>query len=764
MPTMALIPRYLLAALALTRLSLQAKDPIKEFCRRWGHQTAEVDGKLYIDGGMVAWNPLSTNPRNYTNTWLVYSDLNSTTQTVGMPDQYANLTKNSTVPSVSGGVLWADKVNKCFYQFGGQFQDSPIDFSFWTYDTVLDQWNETSPKSNVNSLQRVAFGAGTQIQDLGLGFYFGGWMSNMTSPSWGGLPMASNNLISYDFSTNTLNNNSGPSDNLGRAEGQLVYLPASDGGLLAYFGGVEDPHQNGSYVPANMSTIHIYDVSSAKWFTQTAAGDVPKSRRQFCAGATWADDQSSYNIYLYGGYGVDGGIGHDDAYVLSLPSFQWIKLFPTDNNTLLFPHGGCSANVINHDQMLIIGGSFPNSSFTECDSPGSQGQHNMNLGYNGASNTLWDKYQPTASRYFVPTPIVSVIGGGPTGGASMTKPSAWNNAQLGVFFTRQASFSARSATRVIPTGTGTPSDNKSGKTNVGAIAGGVVGGLAALIIILGLILLCLHRRKKALKANPSGRNKTPSPPPAELAATTPAAEMSSPGTVKYISLQQQPDPAFHPIYSNTNSIHSRSPSNDYMHPVSPYQAQGFQPGSPNSGTYPAVGTYSDHNQHVQQQPASYAENPNTYDPYLHHTQQQTYAYSSPTSPSHPPSLQHQQGQQQVYYPPPPEPSTHHLSHPSQSDRGGMGSPDSTLISAAGSSSPAQTSTQWAGSTTHTPAQFYAQPVPIRGANAMNGAGLAPGEEGYGQRSNSAGDAGSMRSVDTGGRRPVRGRFVEVGNM
>jgi len=67
MPTMALIPRYLLAALALTRLSLQAKDPIKEFCRRWGHQTAEVDGKLYIDGGMVAWNPLSTNPRNYTS-------------------------------------------------------------------------------------------------------------------------------------------------------------------------------------------------------------------------------------------------------------------------------------------------------------------------------------------------------------------------------------------------------------------------------------------------------------------------------------------------------------------------------------------------------------------------------------------------------------------------------------------------------------------------------------------------------------------------
>lgn len=181
------------------------------------------------------------------DTWLLYSDLNSTTQSVGMPYQYANLTKNSTVPSVSGGVLWADEVNKCFYLFGGEFQSNPSDFSFWAYDTILNQWNETDYESNVNSLQRVSFGAGTQVDELGLGFYYGGWMNKNTTPQWEGPPVATSNFITYDFTDGTLNNDTGP-DDVGRAEGQLVYLPASDGGLLAYFGGVEDHDHNGSFV------------------------------------------------------------------------------------------------------------------------------------------------------------------------------------------------------------------------------------------------------------------------------------------------------------------------------------------------------------------------------------------------------------------------------------------------------------------------------------------------------------------------------------
>ena len=169
-----------------------------------------------------------------------------------MPQQYANLTKNSTVPSVSGGILWADEINKCFYQFGGEFQNNPEDFSFWIYDTALNQWNTTVPQSNVNSLQRVSFGAGTEIAELGQGFYYGGWMNNHTSPGWQGNPIATANFVQFDFNTGTLSNDTGP-DNTGRAEGSMVYIPASNAGLLIYFGGVEDPYQNGSFVGVSLA-------------------------------------------------------------------------------------------------------------------------------------------------------------------------------------------------------------------------------------------------------------------------------------------------------------------------------------------------------------------------------------------------------------------------------------------------------------------------------------------------------------------------------
>jgi hypothetical protein len=42
-------------------------DPVKDFCRRFGHQTAVIDRKLYIDGGFMNFNPLSQYPTNYSS-------------------------------------------------------------------------------------------------------------------------------------------------------------------------------------------------------------------------------------------------------------------------------------------------------------------------------------------------------------------------------------------------------------------------------------------------------------------------------------------------------------------------------------------------------------------------------------------------------------------------------------------------------------------------------------------------------------------------
>lgn len=50
---------------------------------------------------------------------------------------------------------------------------------------------------------------------------------------------------------NTWTNTTGP-DSIGRAEGVMLYIPASDGGMLLYLGGVQDSFGNGTYLPQPM--------------------------------------------------------------------------------------------------------------------------------------------------------------------------------------------------------------------------------------------------------------------------------------------------------------------------------------------------------------------------------------------------------------------------------------------------------------------------------------------------------------------------------
>jgi Kelch motif len=177
----------------------------------------------------------------------------------------------------------------------------------------------------------------------------GGWLNNETVAGWGAPPLATANLIKYDMETNSWTNNTGP-DLTGRAEGVLSYIPASDAGLLIYFGGGSTPGNNETLVGVPMNIINIYDIASSKWYTQQAGGQVPEMRRRFCAGATWAKDQSSYQIYLYGGMGFGANVsGYDDVYILSMPSFTWIKWWSSDP-TSAKPHNSLTCNVIDGAQ------------------------------------------------------------------------------------------------------------------------------------------------------------------------------------------------------------------------------------------------------------------------------------------------------------------------------------------------------------------------------------------------------------------------------
>jgi hypothetical protein len=165
-----------------------------------------------------------------------------------MPKQYANLTKNSSIPDVAGGVLWQDEVNKVFWLYGGEFAAAPMAFELWGYDVILNQWNMSSPSiTSTSPIQRVSYGAGLAVSEIGRGFYYGGYLNNMTNPLWNGPQIATNNLIIFDMDAPSLTNRSGYVDSSsGRAEGTMVYIPTSGAGLLVYFGGVTFPYGNGT--------------------------------------------------------------------------------------------------------------------------------------------------------------------------------------------------------------------------------------------------------------------------------------------------------------------------------------------------------------------------------------------------------------------------------------------------------------------------------------------------------------------------------------
>ncbi|KXX75954.1 Kelch domain-containing protein 3 [Madurella mycetomatis] len=488
-------------------ISLGQYHAARDFCRRFGHQSAVVDNRLYVDGGFVNWKPFTEASQNLSNPFLVFSDLDDSA--VGMPTLHANLSKNATIPSVHGGVLWDDSVNKRLYLYGGEtHQTAPTNFLLYSYDILNDQWDSLGPPTGPVAITPTSYGAGVSIPERGEAYYYGGWFNNASIPGWTGPPQASNRMIRYTMDSNSWSNLTGP-DNVKRAEGVMVFIPIADAGMLVYFGGSQD--LNGTLTPQPLDTIFLYDVANGKWYSQKTSGRTPEDRRLFCAGATWAQDQSSYNM---GGFSP--GIGYDDIYVLTIPSFQWIRgPYPAGSNvTGPYPKSMMTCNVVNSAQMLVIGGTYSNDTTFMCDAESVWGQHNMALSEENPDNNIWAEYIPSVTTYTVPTFIRTVVGGEETGGATVTAPAdGFAAPELADLMTRKAVITPRSPTRAIPTPTTSSPGNGTDispppQLSTGAIAGIAVGGFVALVAVLaGCCCYIRHRQKSYQQPRISGQSQ-----------------------------------------------------------------------------------------------------------------------------------------------------------------------------------------------------------------------------------------------------------------
>lgn len=161
---------------------------------------------------------------------------------------------------VSGGVLWPDTVNKLFYLFGGEYSDteelkkknSQGGFNLWFYDTIYNKWDKPRSDGSQAGIHWPALGT-SAVSDAGKAYYYGGYLTNTSDIETVGSPVMQNTLISYDMNTQKWAVDTG--NPIRRAEGSLHYLPASDAGLLVYFGGVEtNTFSEISYVSVHQST------------------------------------------------------------------------------------------------------------------------------------------------------------------------------------------------------------------------------------------------------------------------------------------------------------------------------------------------------------------------------------------------------------------------------------------------------------------------------------------------------------------------------
>ena len=186
-----------------------------------------------------------------------------------------------------------------------------------------------------------------------------------------------------------------------------------------------------------MDLVEVYDLKNNYWRNSqpaTAADErygIPQGRLNPCSVIARAKDGSSYNIYMFGGYSLDGNTGYGDVWVLSIPSFKWFLVNNGGSDAPGMPpsYEKMTCYVVGGGRrMLVYGGrTRPNENYNKCD-PTSIHVFDM-------TNLLWEEvYDPNGGEYEVPEIIHKVIGGGPSGGATVLPTSGMANLDMEATF------------------------------------------------------------------------------------------------------------------------------------------------------------------------------------------------------------------------------------------------------------------------------------------------------------------------------------------
>ena len=256
-----------------------------------------------------------------------------------------------------------------------------------------------------------------------------------------------------------------------------------------------------------MNAIDIYDIAADSWYKQGtfASSGTPSGRAQGCAVVQAAKDLSSFNIYYYGGYSAASPTDDffDDVWVLSLPSFRWIKARAGTIDNARAGHRCVSPYP---DQMMVFGGWTPLLGNAIDCTP--RPIEILNL-----TSVEWmTEYDPEKFYdYGVPAVVQSEIGGSYAGGATEKEPAVsggWQDEELAKVF--DTPYPSKIETWYpyepnSPTGRpDIPPETKDGKNGLPKWVAPVLGVVLGLVVITAaFVAFLLWRRRKYLQRNPS---------------------------------------------------------------------------------------------------------------------------------------------------------------------------------------------------------------------------------------------------------------------
>ncbi|RVD85065.1 uncharacterized protein DFL_003396 [Arthrobotrys flagrans] len=446
----------------------------------------------------------------------------------------------------NGGIFFHDDANVWAFGAVGRGDDIPTQVNqtdmMYRYDAIENKWSldkiaggEYQWFNNTNGFYATApdgrnwygggQGIGTWGKKPGLLFFEG----NSTTPKW-----------SFIRETDDLNSLPTPST-LG---GASVYLPIGEEGIIVLFGGWDTTKQGYQFAAGGgvdwdlrpLSDIFVYDIAQNFWTLVPAKGGLPEMRAEFCVVVNSAPDGSYHNIVLYGGWSQLRGKAYADVWVLSLPSFRWIKVEdennpdtrPFRNNLDNLRVGDIGrtrhrCNLFKNTQMIVTGGIVSQYYDKKLNIDACNSSHPPFMVMDTSTFVWKASITPEEQDYSVPGVITSAVRG------RNTPDGGWPNDRLGQIFSaaRSSSTATPSSTFSAPNPTNTvPSDN--GGLSIAGIAGIVVGGVVILaLLIAGFIIL--RRRRKRSESIPLGSYDYFAggqvQPKVELASNPPRAEL-----------------------------------------------------------------------------------------------------------------------------------------------------------------------------------------------------------------------------------------------